>query len=540
MPRSRFNSGSSACVLLACVAGWAAGAGPAASAAEKDAPKLPRDVRHVLESITGKDIVAHAKVLCDPKFRGREASAPESRQAAGYIAGQFRKLGLRPGGGAGSYLQSFKIRLGYRVAAEMEAKIGKLVLDAPKLGRDYMPVHLPGGKAEFSGQCALVGYGITSTELKFDEYADLDAKGKVVIAFSGVPWGPQTAAWIRRAGDTRALDSIEYKARNAAEHGAAALMLVDDPAGWRTKLAVAERLRVPDKGLAENITIPVLHVTRDFLATVTRMSPDELRLLAVDVAQERAPSSMALRGREIRFKASIAGRAEIGRNVVGILPGRDEKLRREAVVVGAHYDHLGEMGDEVFFGANDNAAGVGAVLDIAGAFTRLPSAPRRSIVFVAFDAEEIGKLGSKSYISKPAIPMQQTVFMINFDMIGRNEPGHINAVATLSSPDVHEIHQRVNRHVGLKLSHPAGLRLGLSDHTYFYYAQVPVMYLFGGRDRDYNTPRDTWDKLIPGKTEKVARLAFLTALEVADGEARPRFQHVREAERRRLPPLEDR
>ena len=537
MPRSRFNSGNSARVLLACIAAWAAG--PVASAADKTAPKLPGDVQRALESITGTEIVAHAKVLCDPKLRGREASTPEARKAAGYIVGRFRKLGLRPGGGAGSYLQSFKIQLGYRVTAEMEAKIGKLVLDAPKLGRDYMPIHLPGGKTDFSGKCVLVGYGITSTELKFDEYADMDVKGRVVIAFSGVPWAPQAAAWIRRAGDTRALDSIEYKARNAAQHGAVALMLVNDPAGWRTKLAVAERLRAPDKGFAKDITIPVLHVTRDFLVTITRMSPDELRLLAVDVAQERAPSSLALRGRQIRFKASIAGRAEIGRNVVGILPGRDEKLRQEAVVIGAHYDHLGEMGDEVFFGANDNAAGVGAVLNIAGAFTRLPRAPRRSIVFVAFDAEEIGKLGSKSYVSKPAIPIKQTVFMVNFDMIGKNEPDHINAVATRSSPEVHEIHQSANRHVGLKLSHPAGFRLGLSDHTYFYYAQVPVMYLFGGRDRDYNTPRDTWDKLISSKTEKVARLAFLTALEVADREARPRFQRVHEAEHPRLPPPED-
>ena len=537
MPRSRSNFRNSACVLLACVAAWAAG--PVAFAAQKDAPKLSRDVRHALEFVTGKGIVAHAKVLSDPKLRGREANSPEARKAAGYIVGQFRKLGLRPGGGAGSYLQSFKIWPGYRVTAEMEVKIGKVVLDAPKLGRNYMPVHLPGGKADFSGQCVLVGYGITSTELKFNEYADMDVKGKVVIAFSGVPWGPQAAAWIRRAGDTQALDSIEYKARNAAERGAVALMLVNDPAGWRTKLDVAERLRALDKGFAKDITIPVLHVTRDFLATITRMSPDELRLLAVEVGQERTPSSMALRGRQIRFKASIAGRAEIGRNVVGILPGRDEKLRQEAIVIGAHYDHLGEMGDEVFFGANDNAAGVGAVLDIAGAFTRLPRAPRRSIVFVAFDAEEIGKLGSKSYVSKPAIPIKQTVFMVNFDMIGKNEPDHINAVATRSSPEVHEIHQSANRHVGLKLSHPAGLRLGLSDHTHFYYARVPVMYLFGGLDRDYNTPHDTWDKLIPAKMEKVARLAFLTALEVADREARPRFQRAHEAEPQRLPLPED-
>ncbi|MFO7898763.1 MAG: M20/M25/M40 family metallo-hydrolase, partial [Planctomycetota bacterium] len=373
-----------------------------------------------------------------------------------------------------------------------------------------------------------------------DEYAGLDAKGKAVVVFSGVPWDPAAGAWIRRAGEARTLGGIEYKARNAAAHGAAALLVVDNPAGWRKELRVAERLRVPDKGFAPDIAIPVLHVTRDFLAELTRMSVDELRLLALEITQERTPSSMVLRGRTLRFKVSMTGRARIGRNVVGVLPGRDDALRREAVVLGAHYDHLGDLGDDIFFGANDNAAGVGALLEIARAFARLPEPPRRSVVFVAFDAEEIGKLGSKHYVARPAIPMAQTALMINFDMIGRNEPNGINAVATRSSLELHEIHQAVNRHVGLALTHPAGYRLGRSDHTHFYYAGVPVMYLFGGIDPDYNTPRDTWDKLIPGKVEKVARLAFLTALEAANREERLTFRSGHEPEQPARPPAPDR
>jgi hypothetical protein len=513
--------------LAACLALHVGASGSEA----QNTPALPAAVRHALDDIQGASIVAHAKVLCDPKFRGRQASSPEGRQAAGYLVKQFRALGLQPGGGAGSYLQSFKIRLGYRVSSELEVRIGNARLDSPKLGTDYVPVHLPGGEAELSAGCLLAGYGITSGALRFDEYANLDAKGKFVVAFSGVPWDMQTAAWIRRAGETRPLDSIEYKARNAAEHGAAALLVVDDPTGWRKEMRVPERLRVPDRRFAPQVPIPVVHVTRAFLADLTRMSLDELRMLALDIARDRAPSSMPLRGRMIRLKASIAGQAAVGRNVVGVLPGRDEALRREAIVIGAHYDHLGDIGEEIFFGANDNAAGVGALLDIAKAFAHLPRRPRRTLVFVAFDAEEIGKLGSKSYVSKPAIPIQQTVLMINFDMIGRNEPEHIYAVATRSSPDLHDIHQAANRHVKLHLVHPTSYRLGLSDHTFFYYASVPVMYLFGGRDPDYNTPRDTWDKLIPIKVEKVARLAFLTALEVADLDTRPRFQRRAEPDR---------
>jgi len=220
----------------------------------------------------------------------------------------------------------------------------------------------------------------------------------------------------------------------------------------------------------------------------------------------------------------MTGQARIGRNIVGILPGRDEKLRRQAVVIGAHYDHLGEgAAEEIYFGANDNAAGVGALLSVARAFAALPQPPRRTVVFAAFDAEEIGRRGSKYYISKPPLPIDQTAMMVNFDMIGRNEPNGIYAVGTRSSEDVHAIHQAANRHVGLRLTHPESFRLGRSDHSPFYFAGVPILYLFGGLDPDYNTPQDTWDKLIPPKVEKVARLAFLTALEVAQRAERPRF-----------------
>jgi Zn-dependent M28 family amino/carboxypeptidase len=240
-------------------------------------------------------------------------------------------------------------------------------------------------------------------------------------------------------------------------------------------------------------------------------------MLAADIARERVPESMLLRGRRVRFKAVMTGRARLGRNVVGVLPGRDGALKTQAVVIGAHYDHLGE-GEQgtIYFGANDNAAGVGAMLAVARAFAALPSRPRRTTVFAAFDAEEIGRRGSKHYVSRPPVPIGQTSLMINFDMIGRNDPDSIYAVATRSSEELHLMHQQANRHVGLRLVHPQSFRLGLSDHSPFYYAGVPILYLFGGRDPDYNTPRDTWDKLIPGKVEKVAKLAFLTGWTAAE------------------------
>jgi hypothetical protein len=499
----------------------------AAHAQDTGSPSpLSAEALRALEAIRRQDIVAHARFLSDPVYRGREAGTKGVRKAATCIAEEFRRYGLLPGGSAGSFFQPFKLRTGYDMTSECQASIGSQTLGELKRGEDYMPIHLPGGAVDVTAECVLVGYGITLEPLSFDEYAGIDAKGKAVIAFSGVPWGRQAGGWIGKATDRASLGMIAYKARNAAAHGAVLLLIVDNPAGWRDEVRVPERLRVPDMAYPLDSPIPVAHVTREFVARLTTLSSNELRLLAADIAGERAPQSMPLRERRVRLKAVVTGAAVIGRNVVAVLPGRDDILKREAVVIGAHYDHLGEGRGSIYFGANDNAAGVGALLAVARAFGSLPRAARRTLVFVAFDAEEIGRLGSRHYVSRPCVPMAQTVLMINYDMIGRNEPDHIYAVGTRSSPELHTIHQDVNRYVGLRLTHPESFRLGRSDHSPFYYAGVPILYLFGGLDSDYNTPRDTWDKLIPAKMEKVARLAFLTAYTVANREARLSFQDM--------------
>ena len=496
----------------------------AAWSGEEVPTTLPAEVRRSLQTVTGKEIIAHAKVLSDPKLRGREASSTGAHKAARYIAEEFRRLRLRPGGNAGAYYQVFKIRPGYQIASELTFRMGKTPLGDFKRGHDYMPAHLPTGKAEVQAECIFAGYGISSPKLKFDEFDRLDVKGKAVFVFSGVPWPAGAESWLGLGPATAKFGTIEYKAQNAAAHGAACLFLVDNPAGWRRDVKVPERLRIPDTSWPLKAEIPVVHITRELLAEVTKMSVAELRMLAADIARQRSPESMLLRARRVRFKAVMSGRGRMGRNIVGILPGRGDVLKSQAVVIGAHYDHLGEAEEgTIYFGANDNAAGVGALLAVARAFATLPSQPRRTIVFAAFDAEEIGRRGSKHYASHPAVPIGQTSLMINFDMIGRNEPDSINVVATRSSKELHAIHQQANRHVGLKLVHPQTLRLGLSDHSPFYYAGVPIMYLFGGRDPDYNTPRDTWDKLIPEKVEKVARLAFLTSWAAAERKERLTF-----------------
>ena len=475
---------------------------------------LPKYAEEASQSIRGITVIEHASFLCNPKLAGREAGLHGARKASNYIAERFRKVGLQPGGNAGSYFQTFKIRAGYHISSELVVTRHGTRKTCQRRA-EYMPIHIPRDKAAVEAECVLVGYGVSSDQLKFDEYAGLNVTNEAVLVFTGVPWGADTAAWLRRVESERR-DSLAYKGRIAAEHGARLLLVVDDPSGWRRYLAYSEQLGLPDRDFPLKSTIPVIHITRKTATQFTGMSRDELRALANRIRIQRKPHSTSLGDLRIAYNASISGSSRIGRNVIGVLPGSDRNFRKQAVVIGAHYDHLGEGIEGVYFGANDNAAGVGALLEIARTFKALPEPPQRSIVFIAFAAEEIGKLGSNYYVDHPCLPVNDTVLMINFDMIGCNEPDEINAVATMSSTQLHEIHQAANRSVGLKLVHPRSFRLGKSDHTAFYLANRPVMYLFGGLHPEYHSVEDTIDKLIPEKIERVARLAFLTAYVVAE------------------------
>ena len=495
-------------------------AGEASPAGEQQRP-LARTTLAACETITGSGVLAHAEVLCTPKLAGREAGTSGARLAAEYIAEQFRKAGLSPGGNAGAYFQTFKIRAGYHISGKL-TMTRAAVYETFRRRKDYMSVHIPRDQTRVEAPCALVGYGLNSQALGFNEYAAVDVKGRAVIAFSGVPWSRETAVWLWRL-EKRTRDSLSYKAKTAAAQGAVALFVVDDPAGWRRRLAFSEQLRLPDRSFPVDSPIPVVHLTRRAAARLAGVSESGLRELANRIRVKRQPESRLLDGLAVEYEAGISGSSRIGRNVIGVLPGSHPVLRKEAIAIGAHYDHLGEGIDGTYFGANDNAAGVGAVVQIARALKSLPEPPRRTVIFIAFAAEEIGKLGSNYYVSHPCMPIDKTVLMINFDMIGRNEPNQINAVATRSSVELHQIHQEANRHVGLELIHPENMRLGLSDHTAFYLARVPTVYFFGGLHADYNTVNDTPDRLIPGKTERVARLAFLTALRVAQRESRISF-----------------
>lgn len=208
-------------------------------------------------------------------------------------------------------------------------------------------------------------------------------------------------------------------------------------------------------------------------------------------------------------------------NVLGLLPGADPEVRDEILVVGGHYDHIGlNRNGEICNGADDNASGTAAVLELVEAFSLAP--PRRSIVFMGFAAEEQGLLGSRHYCDAPLYPLDQTVAMVNLDMIGRSKDDYLFIGGAGTSPLFRPLIEKTNQEFGfsLEVKDPGGAP---SDNLSFFNQGVPVLFLFTGIHEDYNQPSDDWDRVNVAGLEKIARFAFEISAELANRAERPEF-----------------
>ncbi|MFG0316622.1 MAG: M28 family peptidase [Planctomycetota bacterium JB042] len=223
------------------------------------------------------------------------------------------------------------------------------------------------------------------------------------------------------------------------------------------------------------------------------------------------------------FRQPFRARGKEMANVVALIEGYDEERSKEFVVVGAHFDHLGRRRDDLYPGADDNASGCAALIEVARAFT-LGGPPARSILFVGFDGEEVGLLGSRHFVRRPTVPKKEIVAMFNLDMVGRGEPGDVRVCGTSTAPLLKTIVERHAPRVGLT-THDDYERQwrNASDHAPFGDARIPFLY-FGVLDHeDYHRPTDAAEKVVRRKIERIARLVYLTARETADGAERPEW-----------------
>jgi hypothetical protein len=462
--------------------------------------------------------------LADPARAGRGTGLPGNAEAAAWVAEQMREIGLLPAGD-GSYRETFE--------APFRAALGPgnalaLGATAPVLSKGWQPFTFSDDGA-VEGELVWAGYGITAPEVGYDDYAGLDVRGKVVLVAQDFPRERDEGSPFR-APDRYRYGEWRYKAMNARDHGAAAVLGVRD--AWNHE--GADELPPWQGTVSSRAGIAAARVT---IATLAAAGVDA-RALAAPGQQDGAPHSRAL-GVPVRLATNVVHEQAHTANVVGLLPGSDPVLRGECVVVGAHYDHLGLGGEgslapeqtgRVHPGADDNASGTAAMLEIARALAAGPR-PRRTVLFAAFGAEELGLLGSAHLVKAPpaACPVERMQLMVNLDMVGRPRAGKVYVEGVDSAKGLRDAVKAAAAKppaLGLKLAF-GGDGYGPSDHTSFYARGVPVLFFFTGAHADYHRPTDTVDKIDPEGLAAVATLALRAARAAADAPAR--YQVVRAA-----------
>ncbi|MEM6798948.1 MAG: M20/M25/M40 family metallo-hydrolase [Planctomycetota bacterium] len=520
-----------------------------------------------------------ARFLSSDDLGGRGLGTPGIDRAAQFIRDEFEAIGLRTDVIDGAPWQTFDITLDSKLADGAQAEIVTAgatpqTVQGLSAGKDFNPLAI-GGDGQFDLPIAFAGYGITAPEAEYDDYAVLDATGKALIILRHEPeqTNPHSAF---NGTDHSTHAPFVKKLSNAVQHGAAAVIFVTDQHEVGTRLA-RSRTRLsrmeeelakaeeadPSSDRAKSMSrrieafermmeragdplldfkragdsagrdLPVICMTR---AAVDRLlaaaGKDLLADLEEQIDSDLEPRSFDITGYQLRGGFKIDRQAVETSNVVSVLESEGD-LADEILVIGAHYDHLGRGGqgsaepgsNEVHNGADDNASGVTALLEIARRLASLDQPLRRTVVFVAFTGEERGLLGSAEYVRNPPAPLEQTVAMLNFDMVGRltNNKLIVNGSGTAASFDA--MLDELNDKHGFEMTKSPG-GFGPSDHTSFYAKQIPVLHFFTDLHNEYHRPDDDFELLNLKGIRRIAAFAADVAERIANAEERVAYVEV--------------
>ena len=479
-------------------------------------------------------VLAHIRFLASDDLQGRANGSEGLQKAGDYIAQQFKSAGLRPGGKDGGWFQPFELVAGLEIGEGNEVVIQSRGARAVQLtlGSSFMPLSVtPNDSTTAPSEdlrklpLVFAGYGISSTPLGYDDYADLDVSGKAVLIFSHEP---QENDRDSRFNGTRPIreTTLYAKAMAARTRGARVLIVVSDPAHQTDPVDYGQFKIEQD---SEDHSIPVLRVSRTGMAPLLRQWG--LDNIAAQIDRDLRPRSRALADTTLDYMEHLSKKRRIVRNVVGVLTGSDSLKEPQAIVVGAHYDHVGLGGrfsaapdrtGEIHNGADDNASGTASVIEIARAAAADRARFPRSLVFVTFAGEERGLLGSAFYANNPVIPIGDTVAMLNLDMVGRAN-GKVNVSGLDMAPSLERDMDAAGKGVGIDVRHE-GPGAGRSDDSSFLDRRIPAINFFTGFHNDYHRPTDDWDKIDAAGTARVATLALEFAARIAARNDRPEFK----------------
>lgn len=456
--------------------------------------------------ITAEKIMNYDKILCSPKFAGRLTGTKGYDLSAKWIADLFKKWGIKQAGDKGTYLQQFPNP--YTLVLDA----GELTLNnysktastkSYKYEEEYYP-DATSDKGTVTAEVVYVGYGITAPELNYDDYKDVDVKGKIVLYNPEAPVSPSQDA--ETFMKWRPYSFHDYKARNAAEHGAAGVLF---------NYHLANPNCVFIKGLIKADIGDV--VVNDILNGTDK----NISELLERIRNSKQPASFNTK-KIVTIKINNEHHSEgIGSNVIGIIKGSDPKLRDEYMIIGAHLDHLG-LCHLLMPGANDNASACAVLLQTARSLSSLNIKFKRSIIFVLFGAEEQGVKGSEFYVANLKIPKDKIVGFINLESVGRGEI--ISAGSGKNYPKLYEPFEKYNNKFinrTMTANFNSNIARPRQDAAHFLWAGIPTISFgaYGAPDlpfSTYHTTHDVPDNLTPAIMVDLAKIVFLATIDLVN------------------------
>ncbi len=501
-----------------------------------------------VDLIQTSNIKAEMFFLSADEMAGRKTGSHEAQIAANYIASEFMRFGLKPMGDDGTYFQGFDLVTAWPDKQNME-----LIARQNGVEKSYQFDHdfdfsdllESDNSATATGALVFLGYGVNAPEYGYNDFAGIDLRGKIALVLTHEPQESDPNSKFKGKWNTiHAYDVYKYEQIRMA--GASGLLIVRESTPHRPPERPSAphdwSVPTPIVALAGSMwDLPIFGITEATANELLANSGKTIATLQKAIDQSFKPQSLAIPGVEITMKKALKDREVVrARNVIGLLEGSDAKLKDEYVVISGHYDHVGVVQGRIYRGADDNASGTIGVLESARAYTLGKVRPRRSILFLAFDAEEATMLGSAYFAEHPVLPLDKAIADLNMDMIGRDEdtptwklaPGQssnsVNLVGTLYNPDLRRIIDRSNQSIGLRLDFKTDTTdpeewFDRSDQINFAIKSVPMVLFNTGEHPDYHTENDTWDKINYPKMERIIRLIFLTSVELANSDTRPRF-----------------
>jgi hypothetical protein len=460
-------------------------------------------------TITTAELKEHLYVLASDKYKGRETGKEGQKMAAEYISNEFINDGISPGNN-GSYFQDFDLVELLTPNATVTIKSEDFFFFKSFF---FYPSYMSSESFTVNNNDVIdLEYGIESKE--FDNYENKNIEGKLVVIKNTVPKGISSIKWNWR-----------NKLKIAQDKGAKAIFFVEDD--YETKAEqVAHFFNKPSMKLKDtSITnrdefIPFFFISKEMYKKLTSkeyLSGDNTEQIIIKIKQNKQELT--------------------SNNILGFIEGSDDKLKNEVIIITAHYDHIGVSNGEVFNGADDDGSGTVALLELAEAFQKAKNegnGAKRSILIMPVSGEEKGLLGSSYYSSNPIYPLENTVVDLNIDMIGRLDSAHLNNEnyvyligSDKISNDLYTISEAVNKtYTNIELDYTYNNENDpnryyyRSDHYNFAKKGIPVIFYFNGVHADYHKSTDTVDKILFDKVEKITRLVFHTAWEIANRKTR--------------------